>query len=350
MIKITNDSKVFVLCPKDSVTGGAELLHQIVHVLNENHRNAYLIYFDPANNNEICSGEIASDYKKYNIQLSEGFEDNENNVLVLYEAIFNKVLSAKNIQVMLWWLSVDNFYYTSDRYLSVSDYLAWKPMYGAKIILYRTYNFLFKGKNYFKDNISLTALSKMDYLNAYQSEYAQNFLENNKFRELLPLKDFINDEFFDSEDHVEKSDIILYNPKKGIEFTQKIINAFPHYKWIPLEKMTRTEMIGNLKKAKLYIDFGFHPGKDRIPREAVMSGACIITGYDGSAGFFEDVSIYRQYKLEKKDSNIQKIGNLVGDILKNYEKHTLNFDFYRERVCKEKAEFIIQVLDIFKPR
>jgi len=42
--------------------------------------------------------------------------------------------------------------------------------------------------------------------------------------------------FFDSEDHVKKSDIILYNPKKRIEFTQKIIQAFPHYKWISLEK------------------------------------------------------------------------------------------------------------------
>jgi len=94
-----------------------------------------------------------------------------------------------------------------------------------------------------------------------------------------------------------------------------------------IRKMKRIEIIGNLKKAKLYIDFGFHTGKDRIPREAVMSGTSIITGYKGSAAFFEDVSIYRQYKLKKKHNNIQKIGNLVGDILKN-QKHTLNFDFY----------------------
>lgn len=33
-------------------------------------------------------------------------------------------------------------------------------------------------------------------------------------------------------------------------------------------------MILTMRKAKVYIDFGFHPGKDRIPREAVMCGAC----------------------------------------------------------------------------
>ena len=35
---------------------------------------------------------------------------------------------------------------------------------------------------------------------------------------------------------------------------------------------------GKWMHPKLYIDFGGFPGKDRLPREAVMHDCCIITG------------------------------------------------------------------------
>ena len=38
MLNINNKTKIYVLCPKDSVTGGAELLHQLVHIINKNKR------------------------------------------------------------------------------------------------------------------------------------------------------------------------------------------------------------------------------------------------------------------------------------------------------------------------
>jgi hypothetical protein len=33
--------------------------------------------------------------------------------------------------------------------------------------------------------------------------------------------------------------------------------------------MTLQEIAGWMKKAKVYIDFGFHPGREKMPREAV---------------------------------------------------------------------------------
>ena len=344
MIKIHEGTKIFAYCPAGVVTGGAELLHQIVHVLNENMFEAYVVYFDEKG---IVSPEIPSDYKKYNLLITDDIDDNLKNIVILYEGIFNKTKNIKHAQIILWWLSVDNFFTTSQKFLSVKDFFKWDFKYGLHILMFKIYN-LIKGNNYFKNNISLSNLSKQDYLNGYQSEYAQNFLQNNGFKELLPLKDFINDEFFDDTIEIEKENIVLYNPKKGIEFTKKIINAFPQYKWIPLQNMSRSEMILTMRKAKVYIDFGFHPGKDRIPREAVMCGACVITGYEGSAGFFEDVSIFNQYKIESKKENIYKIGGLIGNILNDYEKHSLNFCFYRNRIKEEKEEFIKQILNIFK--
>jgi len=42
---------------------------------------------------------------------------------------------------------------------------------------------------------------------------------------------------------------------------------------------------------KLYVDFGKHPGKDRMPREAAVHGCCIITGRRGAAGNPFDIPI-----------------------------------------------------------
>ncbi|MBP1617530.1 MAG: hypothetical protein H6Q14_1357 [Bacteroidetes bacterium] len=347
MLRVDNDMKIFVFCPKDSVTGGAELLHQLVHVLNVNHKIASLIYFNPnTTTNEICNAQIPDEYKKYNINLATEIEDTSNNVIVLYEAIFDKIKNIQKAQTILWWLSVDNFFYCSVKYLSLIDYFKWNKSFALKILFYRLYKLL-TGRNYFKGNISIKYLAKRNCLSTYQSEYAQNFLQNQHFKEMLPLKDFINDDFFNENIIYDKEDLILYNPKKGIEFTNKIIKRFPSLNWLPLENMSRKEMIEKLRKAKVYIDFGFHPGKDRIPREAVMSKVCIITGFDGSAGFFEDVPIYNQYKIEKTDSNIVYIGKLIEKILENHEEHIKNFEFYQERTRKEKDEFIQQVADIF---
>lgn len=347
MLNINSESKIYVFCPKDSVTGGAELLHQLVHIINVNKKNAFLVYFDPKNDDKISSGEIPSDYSKYDIKLANSIPDNINNVVVIYEGIFHKLRLFKEAQIFLWWLSVDNFYYCSGKYLSVFDYYKWDKKIFGKILISRFYNLFFRKKNYFKNNLTINNISKLDVLNGYQSEYAQNFLQNNYFKEMLPLKDYINDQFFEKTKDDPKINSILYNPKKGIEFTKKIMNRFPNHDWIPLENMSRGEMITKLKESKLYIDFGFHPGKDRIPREAVMSGCCLITGIDGSAGFFEDVAILNQYKIEKKHKNIEAVGKLIDDILNNYEKHNQNFEFYRQRIKNEKEEFVQDTIDIF---
>ncbi|MCX7738527.1 MAG: hypothetical protein N2Z80_03840 [Hydrogenothermaceae bacterium] len=66
-------------------------------------------------------------------------------------------------------------------------------------------------------------------------------------------------------------------------------------------------MIDILKKAKVYIDFGNHTGKDRIPREAAMLECCVITGRRGIAKYREDVPIPENYKIEDKVENIPLI-------------------------------------------
>ena len=146
----------------------------------------------------------------------------------------------------------------------------------------------------------------------------------------------------------QKQDIVVYNPKKGSLFTKKIIDAAPNIKFVPIIHMTRDEVIKTLQKAKVYIDFGNHPGKDRLPREATILGCCVITGKRGSARYYEDVPILETYKFEDKVENIPMIIEKIKDCFENFEKRHGDFDKYRKVIKEEHSRFVSDLKQVFK--
>lgn len=342
MFNKNSDTKVYVHCPSGVVTGGAELLHQVVSILNHNGVNAYIVYFG-AN-----SPTIPNDYKDYYIKIASSVEDKPYNIEIIYEGIFSFIYNTNNTQKFLWWLSVDNFFLCSSAFLSFRDMMQYNRKLAVKNFLSRTYRVItVKPVN---KKISLKMLKGEKYIHGYQSEYAQFFLLKNGFSRILPLKDFINTDYnaINNKAIMEsKEDLILYNPKKGLEYTKKLINLAPDLEWIPIQNLTRKELIELMKKAKLYVDFGYHPGKDRLPRESAMSGCCIITGRRGSAYFFEDVSIPNKYKFDEKKTKKSDVIDIIKWTLANYKTAINDFKFYRQQINLEKDEFERQVLNIF---
>jgi len=57
----------------------------------------------------------------------------------------------------------------------------------------------------------------------------------------------------------------------------------------------------------MYIDFGTHPGKDRIPREAALRNCIVLTNRNGAADNNVDVPIPNEYKIHSVLSNLGKI-------------------------------------------
>lgn len=113
--------------------------------------------------------------------------------------------------------------------------------------------------------------------------------------------------------------------------------------------MTRAQVKETMRAAKLYVDFGYHPGKDRMPREAAMCGCCIITGKLGAAGFKEDLAIDEtKYKFNQKNSDIPKIIQTIHYTLDNYNSVVSDFTGYREKISREKNEFEQDTLKILK--
>lgn len=176
-----------------------------------------------------------------------------------------------------------------------------------------------------------------------QSHYALNHLVNKEINKenIFYLSDYLNINFIKAEAKLSNKDnIVVYNPKKGFNFTKKIINYAKDVNFIPIVNMTRHEVIETLQRAKVYIDFGNHPGKDRIPREAAILGCCVITNKRGSAAFYDDVPIPEGYKFEDKDENIPLIINKIKDCFEYFEERYKDFDYYRILIKQEPQNFI----------
>ena len=113
----------------------------------------------------------------------------------------------------------------------------------------------------------------------------------------------------------------------------------PFFQWIPLINLSSKDMIDLMSRAKVYIDFGNHPGKDRIPREAAIHGCCIITGKRGSARFQKDVSIPEEFKFDDSCKNIPRILRKIEEVFLDYENVNKKFGSYREKIRMEEKVF-----------
>lgn len=334
--------KIYVLAPYNHATGGVELSHQLVDYLRNTGEDAYIVYVKT--NLEVVkdSNSVTPAYSKYNIAISSEIEDIEDNILILPEVFFEYVLKYDRIRIGCWWMSVDN------RYNNVSFPEYWQHLktWNRKVRVLLSHFLLGR---YSEIKNSTKDLIKNDdrIIHFYQSHYAFMHILSLGLTNTLPLSDYINLETVKSSE-TPKEDIILYNPAKGFAFTEKIINAMKEYRFVALQNLSREGLSELMSKAKLYIDFGEFPGKDRLPREAVMNGCCIITGKNGASKYYEDVPISEDYKFETISKNISGIVDKIKYVLENYDGCKPDFDFYRNQVKIEKTTFYKQIENAFK--
>jgi hypothetical protein len=323
-----NEQKIVVCCPH-AITGGPELLHQLVHELRKMGQDAQIAYY-PFEQTFACP----EPYKKYDAPQGPLIDATDTFVVVPETATWI-IKRLKKARVGVWWLSVD--YYFLALHQSIL-----KDVYHRFRSLVRGYRGLIRGR---------VPLFRMRHLTHFtQSHYAERFLAKANISS-TPLTDYLGS------DHLTqpfapgtrtKEDIIAFNPKKGQKQTRALMRAYPSIRFVPIQNMTPKQVAELLGRAKVYVDFGHHPGKDRPPREAAMAGCCVITGRAGSARYHEDVAIPDKYKLDDgRAEYVKKFGELIEEIFGDFESHAQDFDDYRSRIIEEPATFKKQVADIF---
>lgn len=332
-------NKIYVLAPFGHATGGVELAHQLVDYLRNKDETAYIVY---ATGTDAISADqtITSSYSKYNIKTTNTIEDDSNNIMVLPEIYFEFILIHKRIQIACWWMSVDN------RYNNVSfiDKFRFRKSLRTKLSILKSQ--ILGKRNKLKNNDKLLLNESSRIIHLYQSHYAQYHLYSKGFSRILPLSDYINLDLIGNLD-TPKKDVVLYNPAKGYKFTKMIMSAMPNVSFIALKGLNRDQLRVLLESSKLYIDFGHFPGKDRLPREAVSNGCCIITGRLGASYYYEDMPINDEYKFDINKSNISAIVSKINYVLANYDTCKYDFDFYRERIKKERDIFENEIDELF---
>ncbi|RPA38334.1 hypothetical protein [Shewanella frigidimarina] len=315
-------TKVYVLCPGNVVTGGPELLHQLVDSLNKKGDVASIVYYPFES-----TFDVPNAYKHYKVNHKAFSDVNfEGHAVVLPEILTGYKRFFPKSKVYIWWMSVDNYF----KHFPTG--------------LRRLKN---KLTNYNKSPIRVHKLTDCSHL--AQSEYAREFLANYGLTTYM-LSDYLNQEHLDREvDLSKKQNIISYNPLKGIEVTQKIRDFYKGYQFVPIQNMTAKEVAELLEKSKVYIDFGDHPGKDRIPREAAMAKCIVITGRKGSANNLIDIAVPDKYKIdEDSKSFIVAIGEAFSFAFDDFENALHDYELYRTKIQNEKRVFDEEVNEFFE--
>ncbi len=316
---------IYILAPANHTSGGPELSHQLCCAINRlTSVKASMCYVDvsaPFDKALAIDAPAPSPYEKYETThvSNKDLLCSDEAVVIFPEGLTLSMPYVGNAKKVLWWMSVDNYIKSTKE----------------------------SNLPYIRENVCLHLFQSY-----YSMDYVNKKLDNPNG---MYLSDYINDEHGKFIYPAQfRENIALYNPAKGYEDLKPLIDKASWLKWIPLVNLDVEHMILLMEAGKIYVDFGNHPGKDRIPREAAANGCCVITNKKGAAAYDEDVPIPSEYKFDSPKDQLEEIDVLLHNICDNFAEHQEKFKSYREFIASEKKRFeedaisLIRYLDSIK--
>jgi len=321
-MQVTKNTQIYILCPAAFHTGGPTLLHQLCATLRGMGMQAVMYYY-PSGVTPEDGIPVHPAYRSMMLPYVSSIQPRPENVLIYPETATYLVPRDFQIQRVLWWLSVDNWLSNLNNYfqqlVAQTDHLQ-MPLGDVEVL----------------SNPTLT--------HWVQSEYARQFLRMNGVPEerIFYVSDYLEPEYLSRSQEAgagPREDIVAFNPRKGTEFTIKLMESSLDLHWRPIENMTPAQVEAFLHRAKVYVDFGNHPGKDRIPREAAVCGCCVLTGRRGAAGNAVDMPIPESCKFADTEENVPAIVAKIRELLQNYASSIGLWESYRQKILQEPAQF-----------
>ena len=298
--------KILHLCPPKFASGGTEGIHHLISELNKCGADAKIWYV--GGGNDAQPPKFRHYGCPYVTELPAGFDG----VLMFPEiwADWATDTRFKDCKIVINWQGIDVYYW----YTKPEDRFKFLQIKDAKHIT--------------------------------MSEYGIDHLHSLGVTSIFKLNDCINQEYLEQDiDGRERGNAVLYNPVEiKLSDMQKQVFAKSNVEFKPLRGYTQDQLINLFLTSKLYIDFGSFNGRERLPREAVGCGCCILTSTNGTAGYYLDNPIPDKYKLDDVDEAVY----MIQYVLDNYETCRHDFDEYRNTMRNDNKEYPQQVREFYK--
>ncbi len=330
-IEIKNKIKrVVILCPAYLVTGGVENLCQIYASLKKLGYEVYMLW------TTSNFPQISKKYKNGQCLLSKIDQTFLNTAYISnYDVNYldKDILLDEETLVIVpeIWIDIISFFENAKKaisWLSIS-------------------NFDGCGKSTICKN--LIAQKQLNYLNCVhlsQAPWIQKILKSWGANSFL-LGDYISKIYF-TKNIINKSEkLIAYFPRKGGELASKFVNKYSDLDYIKLENFTQNEMIFALDISNIYIDFGSFPGKDRIPREALLRNCVIFIHNQGCATDTESFPIDDYFRFSEQDVLDGTLYEKIKIVLADYENMQKKQSFMRNQILQEQDLFEKNIKDFF---
>jgi hypothetical protein len=317
-------------------TGGPEALHQLGHRIRCHGGTAHIVYHGPSAQIEIdgdvlrCHADASpmpGYFAQYHPQVLREIRPGPD-TLIVFPEIWSALAAMSEVryQRALWWLSLDNA-------------LSQNP--GLRDAEYRR-----------------RVCADPGLVHFYQSDYVRSFLQANgalRYHALSDYtdRDFIHRSLIASENPPirERADRICFFPNKGAELAAQFIAAQETMQrkidFVPIREMSKAQVRDTLFNARMYIDFGGHPGKDRVPREAAIAGAIVLLHAAGAARHYLDHPLPTEYLFTEADVASGRLHRQVETILSEPELHWTKQRLYRNAILREEERFDLEVRTFF---
>lgn len=308
-------NKLQVVSPAGAQSGGPESLHNLASLAKRLGFDVEMVYFP------YGKGQGLPDrYVQYQVPVST-LKDDVGVVVVFPEIYCMQALKLKNAKPLIWWLSVD--FFQRIKYYSFRDKV-------------RYFLMALRGERPFAGVKALKGLTHIT-----KAAYDRNFLEKNGISGMQlagPISRFYLQPCQD-ELMKKKRNVILYSPRRDSKVAPALMARFPEFNFVPLSGLNELQLRDLYQSSKLYIDFGNHPGKERMPREAAACGCCVATGLLGSAANDEDVPIPKRFKFDVADPDFfDKFKAVVSDVFDSFDTTSKEFDAYRREIYEDPVQ------------
>lgn len=281
---------IVVLCPANATTGGPEALHQLVDGVARAGGDAAILY-DPD-----PYAPIPKQYRDYLVRKVTDKDVAPTDLVVIPEIWPDHAKKFAFANTALWWLSVDN-----------------------------------------ASPFSLDAPVAFHFA---QSHYALRHLQSNGLQGSI-LGDFIPECFAWSSPIKTKT--VAVNPAKGGELFLEFSEKNPDLEFVAISGMDRSQIIDTFRRCMVFVDFGHHPGKDRMAREASMCGAVVFVRRAGAAIGPDDVPLDEAFKF---DADCDGLRAKLDEVFDNFPVVHARQKIYRAATKAERNEFDLNIKNL----